>query len=214
MSRALARIDARHGVARRGRLLPRLAPRQVRYSWRVSDARVDQVLERLLAATEEQTEGELRVVPADPQALYRDGVPGGVLARIDRETHGVSLGLRAHAEGRKVFPPTFELSLRQEGDEVVVEGTIKREYPDTVVMVLGLGMLSAGFGGVVGLVLASVGFFVPGLASALAGAGLFASSYAISQVALRAVNTRDAQDALVQRVQSALAPPKKSAGYR
>lgn len=207
---ALAR-DARSALLARRRRA-RLAPRKVEYRWQLDGEAPHEVMARLAEIGERQVDKEFRVAPLDPQAPGKLGRPMGFLALVDPQLELVRLGMRA-GEGRQVFAPVLELEVRAQGERTHVRGTIKREWPDSVLGLLGVGMLTLGFGFAVGLVLLFAGMFVAGGAAMAVGIGMFASAYAVSSIALRTVNTRMVHEALVNRAKQALEGSERR-GYR
>lgn len=209
--RELAERDPVRGKLARRRL-PRLAPRKVEYRWVIEQTAPHEVVERLAGVAERRVDRDFRMAPLDPKGPGKLERPMGFLAHVDPELGQVRLGMRA-GDGRKVFAPVLELEVRGDGDDSAIRGTIKREYPDSIIGLLGVAMLSMAFGTAIGMVLLFAGMFLAGGVAMAVGWGLFFSAYVLSGVALRTVNTRLVHEALINRAQEALAAQERS-GYR
>ena len=98
----------------------------------------------------------------------------------------------------------MEVQALKDAEGVTALGVVRRSFPDGVVGLLGLGMATLAFGGVVSVVMALGGMWVPAAVSLAVAVGVFGSTYALSDVALRTVNTRGVHQRLVERVQRAL----------
>lgn len=181
----------------------RRAPRQLRYRWTLPDVEPEQLLHRVLEGADGLVAGPLRVEPADPQAPGRYRGPSRVLMFHDEARGRVQIGIMAGPD-RRVFAPVMEIQARKEPDGVTALGVVRRSFPDGVVGLLGLGMATLAFGGVVSVVMALGGMWVPAAVSLAVAVGVFGSTYALSDVALRTVNTRGVHQRLVERVQRAL----------
>lgn len=209
--REVAECEAAGGKLARRRVA-RLAPRKVEYRWVVEETPPHEVVERLAGVAERRVDKDFRIAPLDPKGPGKLERPMGFLAHVDPELGQVRLAMRA-GEGRKVFAPVLELEVRGDGNDSAVRGTVKREYPDSIIGLLGTAMLSMGFGTAIGMVLLFAGMWVAGGVAMAVGWGLFLSAYVLSSIALRTVNTRLVHEALINRAQEALAAPERS-GYR
>lgn len=126
----------------------------------------------------------------------------------------MEIGIRA-GEGGRVFAPVLELTVETGADLSVrhLEGRIRRAYPDGVIGLLGLGMASLAFGLIASLILAFTGMWTPSGVILLASLAVFGSTFGLSDVALRTVNTRGIHQRLVERVETAI-EEERARGYR
>ena len=82
-----------------------------------------------------------------------------------------------------------------------------------VLGLLGLGMASLAFGLIASLILAFTGMWTPSGVILLASLAVFGSTFGLSDVALRTVNTRGIHQRLVERVETAI-EEERARGYR